>query len=73
MLAIDTLDATAQWIIYLGAMILFVLAALGVEPRGSKMSLLGLGLALLTFPLFWNNLAGRGFEPTAENLCPAGL
>jgi hypothetical protein len=57
MLAIDTLDATAQWIIYLAAMILFVLAALGVQPRDSKVSLVGFGLAVFTFPLFWNNLA----------------
>ena len=55
MLAIDTLDATAQWVIYLAAMIVFVLAAL--QPRDSKVSLAGFGLALLTFPLFWNNLA----------------
>ncbi len=56
-LAIDTLSATAQWIIYLIALVLFVLAAIGFEPRGAKVSLLGLGLAFLTFPLFWNNLA----------------
>jgi hypothetical protein len=56
-LAINTLSATAQWIIYLIAMVLFLLSAIGFEPRGAKIGVLGLGLAFFTFPLFWNNLA----------------
>jgi hypothetical protein len=55
-LAIETLNATAQWVIYLIALIIFGASAFGFEP-GGRLRLLGLGLAFLTFPLFWNNLA----------------
>jgi hypothetical protein len=57
LLAMDTLSATAQWVIYLIALALFLLAALGVVPRDSRFNLTALGLAFLVFPLFWNNLA----------------
>jgi hypothetical protein len=57
LLALETLSATAQWIVYLVALVLFALAGFGVAPRDSKVSLVGLGFAVFTFPLFWNNLA----------------
>jgi hypothetical protein len=57
LLAIETLSASAQWIIYLIALVCFLLAAIGWDPRGSKVSLLAVGLAFFTFPFFWNNLA----------------
>lgn len=56
-IAIETLSATLQWIVYLIALVSFVLAAIGWSPSGSKVSLLAVGLAFFTFPFFWNNLA----------------
>lgn len=48
------LDATVAGILYLVAVVLFVLAAVGVA---SRINLVAAGLACLAFPLAWNALA----------------
>jgi hypothetical protein len=55
-LAVDAMSAELRTIFLLAAVVFFVLAAIGYS-RG-KVSFLGAGLACLTFPWFWDALAG---------------
>jgi hypothetical protein len=53
--AVDTMDATVRMIFYALAVVCFALSTIGYS-RG-KVSFLGAGLALFTFPFFWDALA----------------
>lgn len=55
MLAVEALDPTIRMLFYLGALALFVLSAVGYA--WGKVSLVAAGLALFTFPFFWDALA----------------
>lgn len=56
LLAVEVMSATVRTIFLLAALVFFVLAAIGYS-RG-KVSFLAAGLACLTFPWFWDALAG---------------
>jgi hypothetical protein len=53
--AVAVMDPTIKMIFYAAAVVLFVLAAIGLE-RG-KVSFLAAGLAAFVFPFFWDALA----------------
>jgi hypothetical protein len=55
MLAVALMDPTIKMLFFGGAVVLFVLAAIGYE-RG-KVSFLAAGLAAFVFPFFWDALA----------------
>jgi hypothetical protein len=38
-------------------LVLFVLSGVGFKPAGDRVHLVGLGLAAITFPTFWDLLA----------------
>jgi hypothetical protein len=57
MLAISELDATVRAIVLILAFAAFVLAALSFKLGDGKANLLGVGLALWTFPFAWDALA----------------
>ena len=54
-LAVEAMDPTIRMIFFAVAVILFALAAVGYS-RG-KVSFLAAGLAVFTFPFFWDALA----------------
>lgn len=54
-LAVEAMDPTVRMIFFAVAVILFALAAVGYS-RG-KVSFLAAGLAVFTFPFFWDALA----------------
>lgn len=54
-LAISTMDPTLMGVIFLVAVVLFVLAAVGVA--AGRVSLIAAGLALVTFVAMWNAFA----------------
>lgn len=54
MLGLSALSQSAQAIIFTAAVVAFVLAALGQAVFGEKISLVGVGLALLVFVYAWN-------------------
>jgi hypothetical protein len=56
-LAIELMGSTWRFIFYAIALVLFIASGVGLKPGGERVSLVGLGLAALTFPLFWDNLA----------------
>jgi hypothetical protein len=55
MLAINTMSPTAQGILYLAAVVLFLLSAFPFFP--GKANLVGLGLACFAFVFMWNAFA----------------
>jgi hypothetical protein len=55
MLAVALMDPTIKMLFFGGAVVLFVLAAIGYE-RG-KVSFLAAGLAAFVVPFFWDALA----------------
>jgi hypothetical protein len=55
MYAVAAMDPTVQAIFYAVAVVLFVLAAVGVVWRG--VSFVAAGLAVFSFVFFWNALA----------------
>ena len=57
MLAIDVMGAWPRAIFYIIAVVLFILAGVGIKPAGDRVHLVGLGLAALAFPLMWDALA----------------
>ena len=57
MLAVGIMSETIQFIFYLVAVILFILAGVGFKPVGDRVHLVGLGLAAAFFPVMWNHLA----------------
>ena len=48
---------TWQFVFYAIALVLFVLSGIGFKPVGDRVHLLGLGLAAITFPQFWDLLS----------------
>jgi hypothetical protein len=54
MLGLSALSQSAQAIIFTGAVVAFVLAALGQAVFGEKISLVGVGLAAFVFVFAWN-------------------
>ena len=57
MLAISTLDATWQALLYGAAVVLLVLGGIGWRLPNGQIRLESLGLALFVFVFFWNALA----------------
>jgi hypothetical protein len=57
MLAISTLDATLQALLYGAAVVLLVLGGIGLRLGNERVRLESLGLALFVFVFFWNALA----------------
>lgn len=55
MLAVSTMSPTVQFVFFLIAVILFVLAAVGVV--AGKINLIAAGLACAFVPFMWNALA----------------
>jgi hypothetical protein len=53
--AVEAMDPTVRMIFFAAAIILFALASVGYS-RG-KVSFLAAGLAVFTFPFFWDALA----------------
>ncbi len=57
MLAIGTMGATPTAIFYIAAVVLFVVAGIGLKLGKEGLNLLGLGLAAAFFVSAWNALA----------------
>jgi hypothetical protein len=55
MLAVEAMDPTWKMIFFAAAVVLFALAAVGLQ-RG-KVSFMAAGLGLFVFPFFWDSLA----------------
>jgi hypothetical protein len=55
MLAVALMDPTIKMLVFGGAVVLFVMAAIGYE-RGN-VSFVAAGLAAFVFPFFWDALA----------------
>jgi hypothetical protein len=55
MLAVSSMDPTVRMLFFAVAILLFALAAIGYE-RG-RISFVAAGLAVATFPAFWDALA----------------
>jgi hypothetical protein len=53
--AVSALDPTLRMIFFAAALVLFVLGAVGYS--WGKVQLVAAGLALFTFPFFWDALA----------------
>jgi hypothetical protein len=58
MLAIEPMGNTVQFVFYAIALAAFVLAAIALKIGDGKTNLLGVGLAAITVPPFWDRLAG---------------
>ena len=56
-MAIGTMGATPTAIFYIAAVVLFVVAGIGLKLGTEGLNLLGLGLAAAFFPAAWNALA----------------
>jgi hypothetical protein len=61
MLAVHTMSITASAIFYVVAVVLFVLAGIGLKTPGDRVHLVGLGLAAAFVPTMWNLLASPFF------------
>jgi hypothetical protein len=61
MLAVHTMSFTAAGLFYIVAVVLFVLAGIGLKTPGDRVHLVGLGLAAAFFPTMWNVLASPFF------------
>ena len=57
MLGISAMGATPRAILYVVAVVFFVLAGLGQKLLGDKINLVGFGLAAATFVVMWDALA----------------
>lgn len=57
MLAIGLMSATPTAIFYIAAVVLFVIAGIGMKVGKEGINLLGLGLAAAFIPVAWNALA----------------
>jgi hypothetical protein len=57
MLALSAMGNTWQFIFVLIGIVCFVAAAVGVKFGGERAALIGLGLAAVFFPAFWDRLA----------------
>ena len=57
MLAINVMGNTGYFIFYAIALVAFVLAGVGIKTPGDRIHLVGVGLAALVFPMFWDRLA----------------
>ena len=57
MLAINSMGATPTAIFYIVAVVLFVVAGIGLKLGKDGLNLIGLGLAAAFFPFAWNALA----------------
>jgi hypothetical protein len=58
MLAVEVLSSGWRLFFYGIAVILFILAAVGAQPRVPKVNLVAAGLAFFAFPFAWDALAG---------------
>jgi hypothetical protein len=54
LLAVDTLSAGWQTLIYLIAFVLLLVGGIGYKPWGERLRLEALGLAAFVFVFFWN-------------------
>jgi bacteriorhodopsin len=57
MLAIDPMGSTVRFVFYAIGLAAFVLAAIAFKIGDGKTNLLGVGLAAITVPPFWDLLA----------------
>ncbi len=57
MLAISAMGATPSAIFYIVAVVLFVVAGIGLKLGKDGLNLIGLGLAAAFFPVAWDALA----------------
>ena len=56
-LGIELMGSTWRFVFYGIALVVFIAGGVGIKPGGERVSLIALGLAAVTFPLFWDNLA----------------
>ncbi len=56
-LAIELMGSTWRFVFYAIALIVFIAGGIGIKPGGERVSLVAIGLAMVTVPLFWDNLA----------------
>ncbi|MCJ7670766.1 MAG: hypothetical protein MUP67_01800 [Acidimicrobiia bacterium] len=54
---IELMGATWRFVFYAIALVVFIAGGVGIKPGGERVSLVAIGLAALTVPLFWDNLA----------------
>jgi hypothetical protein len=57
LLGIELMGSTWRFVFYAIALVIFIAGGVGIKPGGERVSLVALGLAAVTFPLFWDNLA----------------
>lgn len=56
-LGIEAMGATWRFVFYGIALVIFIAGGVGIKPGGERVSLVAIGLAALTVPLFWDSLA----------------
>jgi hypothetical protein len=56
-LAIELMGSTWRFVFYAIALVVFIAGGIGIKPGGERVSLVAIGLAMVTVPLFWDNLA----------------
>jgi hypothetical protein len=54
---IGLMSNTWYFIFYAIALVLFIAGGIGIKAGGERVQLVGLGLAAMIFPLFWDRMA----------------
>ncbi len=57
MYAIELMGHTWRFVFFAIGVVLFLLSGIGFKPVGDRVHLVGLGLAAITFPTFWDLLS----------------